>query len=77
MVQQAVIQLVHEAAGLIPGLAQWVNDLVLLWLQRRPAAASLIQPLAWEFPCAAYVALKSKNKQTNNNKTQTKKYSGG
>ena len=25
-----------EVAGLIPGLAQWVKDPVLLWLWRRP-----------------------------------------
>ena len=30
----------------------------LLWLWCRPAAAALIQPLAWEPPCAAGVALK-------------------
>ena len=50
-------------------------DLVLLWLWCRPAAAALIQPLAWELPCATSVALKrkpkpkpkpkKKNKQTN------------
>ena len=33
-------------------------DLVLLWLWRRPAATALIQPLAWEPPCAAGAALK-------------------
>ena len=38
------------------------SDLPLLWLWRRPAAAALIRPLAWEFPCAASVALKSKKK---------------
>ena len=33
---------IHEGAGLIPGLAQGVKDLVLLWLWRRPAAVALI-----------------------------------
>ena len=37
---------------------------VLLWLWRRPVAADLIQPLAWELPHAGGVALKNKNKQT-------------
>ena len=40
----------HEDVGLIPCLAQWANDLVLLWLWCRPAAAALSQGLAWEFP---------------------------
>ena len=38
--------------------------LLWLWLWHRPAAAALIQPLAWEPPYAVGVALKSKNKQT-------------
>ena len=60
---------VHEDMGLIPGLAQWVRYLawLWLWLWRRLSAAALIQPLAWELPYAAHVALKSKqaSKQTN------------
>ena len=50
----------REVAGLIPGLAQWVKDLVavsygvghrhgsdlaLLWLWRRPVATAPIRPL--------------------------------
>ena len=48
----------HEDAGLIPGLAQRVKDLALLWLWRRPVAAALIRPLAWEPPYATGVAVK-------------------
>ena len=44
-------------------------DPALLWLWHMLAAAALIQPLAWEIPCGAGVALKSKtNKQTDKKK---------
>jgi len=46
------------------------SDLAWLWLRRRPAAAALIRPLAWEPPYATGVALK--NKQTKNKKKRKK-----
>ena len=72
--------------GSIPGLAQWVKDLVLpscgvghrhgsdpelLWLWCRLAAVAPILPLAWELLCATGCGPKKLNKQTNE---QTKKH---
>ena len=53
--------------GLVPGSAQWVKDPVLLWLWCRSAAAAPIQPLAWEPPYAAGMALKRQKDRNNNN----------
>ena len=36
----------YEVVGSVPGLAQWVKDLVLLWLWCRPVATALIKSLA-------------------------------
>ena len=62
----------HEDVDSIPGLYQWVKDVLLLWavvgvglgpallwLWHKPTAAALIQPLAWKIPCAADSALKT------------------
>ena len=46
----------HEVVSWIPDLAQWVRDLVLLWLWYRPVATAPIRPLAWESPYAAEAA---------------------
>ena len=68
----------HEVSGSIPGLNQWVKDLVVLrscgagcrhgsdpalrW--RRPAATAPIRPLGWEPPYAEGTALENtKQKQ--------------
>ena len=75
--------IIHEGVGSIPSPAQWVkgssvamscdvghrhsSDPELLWLWCRLAAAALIQPLAWELPYVAGMALK---KQKNNKKKQ-------
>ena len=52
---------IHEGTGSIPGLAQRVKDMALLWLWPRLAAVAPTQPLAWEPPYASGAALKRKN----------------
>ena len=47
--------LVSEDMSSVPGLAQRVKDLALLWLRARLADAALIRPLAWEISNAVSV----------------------
>ena len=53
----------HDVVGLIPGPAQWVKDLALLWLWCRLAAVVPIRPVAWEPPYVVSAALEKTKKR--------------
>ena len=57
---------------MIPGLAQWVKDLALLWLWCRLVATAPITPLAWEPPYAMSAALKRQKDREKKKPTKTK-----
>ena len=44
-----------------------------MWLWHRPAAKALIQPLGWEFLCAAGGALKKKKKKRERERKKKKR----
>ena len=48
------------------------SDSKFLWLWCRPAAAGPIQPLAWELPYSASLALKSKKEKRKDKKRKKK-----
>ena len=50
-------------------------DLILLWLWCSPGNAAPIQPLTWELPYAAGMALKSKSKNKNKQKAKCERIS--
>ena len=65
---------IHEDVGSIPGPAQGVKNLALLWLWCRPAATFLIRPLGWELHMLWYGPKKPKKKKKKKKTNQKKPY---
>ena len=56
-----------------PGLAQWVDNLALLWLWHRLAAVAPTGPLAWESPQAVQERPQKRQKDKKRKKEKKEK----